>query len=109
VSLSAAKLADDERKRTEEEQLLEEMAQFLFKERYQLRSLFRFFDLDGNGTISKSELKAGLNAMGTVFKRPISSEEVNKLFVLLDTNGDGEIDYEELVGAVNVPFAGETS
>jgi Ca2+-binding EF-hand superfamily protein len=54
-------------------------------------SLFYSIDADGNGTISKDELKGHL-ARTSKYSDPA----INKIFRMLDVNKDGEISKEEL-------------
>ena len=55
-----------------------------------LRDAFKLFDEDKSGKISKSEISKVLK-----FKK--SGTEMTKLFEKYDLNGDGEIDFEELL------------
>jgi calcium-binding protein CML len=55
--------------------------------------LFREWDNDGNGTISKREFRAAIAALGYGAPRA----EVDKLFDELDSDGSGLIAYRELV------------
>ncbi|NRA34588.1 MAG: aminotransferase class I/II-fold pyridoxal phosphate-dependent enzyme [Polyangiaceae bacterium] len=55
------------------------------------RKLFDRFDLDGTGKISESELQEVLHSWG----EEVAEHEVRALLKEIDTDGDGEIDYEE--------------
>jgi hypothetical protein len=57
----------------------------------QLERVFREFDEDRNGAISKQELRHGLSSLGT----DLTPEQVDDFFDILDQDGDGEIDYVE--------------
>jgi calcium-dependent protein kinase len=59
----------------------------------QLRSAFSYFDKDGNGTISKEELRECLESDDFL----LNEEEINKLIEGVDINNDGEIDYLEFI------------
>ena len=59
----------------------------------QLRSAFSYFDKDGNGTISKEELRECLESD----EFTLSDEEINKLIKGVDINDDGKIDYLEFI------------
>ena len=53
----------------------------------------RYFDKDGNGTISKEELRECLESDDFL----LNDEEINKLIAGVDINDDGEIDYLEFI------------
>lgn len=53
--------------------------------------MFKLFDANGNGTISKEELKEAMKKLG----EPLSEKELNDLIAAHDKNGDGVIDYKE--------------
>ncbi|MCO7224225.1 EF-hand domain-containing protein [Pleionea sp. CnH1-48] len=53
--------------------------------------LFKRYDFDKDGRISRYELFSGLEIMGM---RP-SAQEFNNLFALMDQDGDGLITLEE--------------
>jgi calcium-dependent protein kinase len=57
---------------------------------------FRIFDRDGDGKITKDELAHVLKDE-TVKEATGGAEELAKLLLELDTNGDGEIDFEEFM------------
>ncbi|XP_078694906.1 uncharacterized protein LOC144923896 [Branchiostoma floridae x Branchiostoma belcheri] len=53
--------------------------------------LFKTFDKDGNGFITKEEIKQGMAAMG----QKLTDAEVDEMMKNCDTDGDGKINYEE--------------
>eukprot|EP00994_Dinema_validum_P004480 NODE_2534_length_680_cov_85.637084_g2075_i0.p1 GENE.NODE_2534_length_680_cov_85.637084_g2075_i0~~NODE_2534_length_680_cov_85.637084_g2075_i0.p1 ORF type:complete len:171 (-),score=64.92 NODE_2534_length_680_cov_85.637084_g2075_i0:166-624(-) len=57
----------------------------------EVKSAFRIFDMDGNGTVSQQELKHVMDSIGTKMK----PEELLAMMAELDTDGSGEIDYDE--------------
>jgi Ca2+-binding EF-hand superfamily protein len=58
-----------------------------------VRAAFRAFDHNGDGTISKEELKEAMQRFGHSF----TEDECDEMFLQADTNGDGAIDWEEFV------------
>ena len=54
--------------------------------------MFRKWDIDGNGSVSKSEFSWALPALGL----PVTSSEVESLFDTMDTNKSGDLQLEEL-------------
>merc|ERR1712166_1476830 len=63
----------------------EEIAEF--------REIFNLVDLDKGGTISKDELKQLMNTLGL---KP-TQEELNQMVDEIDSDGNGEIDFDEFV------------
>ena len=64
------------------------------KEEY-LKATFNMFDKDGSGKIDNMEVVALLN--GEELKGLASKEAIGKALKEIDTNGDGEIDFEEFL------------
>ncbi|CAE8712590.1 unnamed protein product [Polarella glacialis] len=56
---------------------------------------FRKWDITGDGAVSRYELHAALNHLG------MSEKAINKLFVSIDLNGDGKIQYEEFLAWID--------
>ncbi|KAJ8300902.1 hypothetical protein KUTeg_022421 [Tegillarca granosa] len=56
-----------------------------------LKQIFEKFDKDGNGTISKTELKESLNEMG----EEMTDGEVDEMFRKVDFNKNGRISFRE--------------
>ena len=63
----------------------------------EIREAFRVFDKDGNGFISAAELRHVMTNLG----EKLTEEEVGQLIGEVDTNGDGQVDYEEFVTMMN--------
>ena len=55
-----------------------------------LKSTFRVFDKDGNGYITRAELKQAMNKIDPT----ITDEEIDEMLDEADTNKDGRINYE---------------
>ena len=64
------------------------------EEQYQeFRDAFNIFDVDHSGTISVSELRKVLRAMG----KEMSNEQVLEMMREVDKDGNNEIDFIEFV------------
>ena len=59
----------------------------------ELKQIFRMFDLNGDGLITKQELKQGLHKLG----ERLNDVEIDALMEEADIDGDGNIDYGEFV------------
>ncbi|KAF7324711.1 Calmodulin-like protein [Mycena kentingensis (nom. inval.)] len=59
----------------------------------EIRQAFHVFDKDGNGTISVTELQQVMRSLG----EKLTDREVEEMIREADTDGDGEINYEEFV------------
>lgn len=59
----------------------------------ELREAFKVFDKDGNGYISAAELRHVMTNLG----EKLTDEEVDKMMTEADTDGDGQVDYNEFV------------
>lgn len=57
----------------------------------ELLQAFKIFDADGNGTISKDELKRVMDMLG----EKLSESQIDEMMKEADINGDGEIDFGE--------------
>ncbi len=58
--------------------------------------MFKAFDKDGDGKLSKQELQDGYNEH---YGRIMSDEEIDKMFAAVDTDHSGFIDFSEFVVA----------
>lgn len=68
------------------------------EEREEMTELFKSLDIDGNGTLSKEEMKEGFTRM---FRNSIEDidQEINRIMIEVDINQSGEIDYTEFISA----------
>ena len=58
----------------------------------EIREAFRAYDKDGNGLISPAELKQTMTEMGG----ECTVEQVDEIIKEADTDGDGQVNFEEL-------------
>ena len=63
----------------------------------QLENLFVALDKDDNGTLSKSEIMAGIKK---VKEKDISEEKINNIFRRVDTNDNNKLDYTEFISSI---------
>lgn len=57
----------------------------------EIREAFRVFDRDGNGFISRDEMRSVMMNLG----EKVTDEECNQFILEADVDGDGQINYEE--------------
>ena len=62
-----------------------------------LKALFRTVDEDGSGCLSRSEVESLLMNTFLIAGKTLEEGEVDALIKLADTDGDGRINYDELV------------
>uniref|UniRef100_A0A131YQG7 Calmodulin n=1 Tax=Rhipicephalus appendiculatus TaxID=34631 RepID=A0A131YQG7_RHIAP len=62
----------------------------------EIREAFRVFDRDGNGFITSAELRHVMTTLG----EKLTNEEVDAMIREADTDGDGQINYEEFVALI---------
>jgi len=58
-----------------------------------LDQIFKEFDSDGNGSISEVEFRNAIRKLGL----GLTSREIDKLMLRIDSNSDGKIDYNEFI------------
>ena len=63
----------------------------------ELKAAFQAMDSNGDGFISKDELKSMLASLG----EPVDEAVINEMIALADTNGDGKVDFNEFVAAAS--------
>ena len=59
----------------------------------EIKEAFRVYDMDGNGYISKAELKHVYNNLG----EKLTDEDVDAMIREADIDGEGQVNYEEFV------------
>lgn len=59
----------------------------------EMRAAFKVFDKDKSGKISPAELWIVMESLG----ERLSKDEIEQMIVAADTDGDGEVNYEEFI------------
>mmetsp|Transcript_25522 Transcript_25522/g.44493 ORF Transcript_25522/g.44493 Transcript_25522/m.44493 type:complete len:2210 (+) Transcript_25522:2881-9510(+) len=77
--------------RTEAHQVLQTIYTAIKNLNYTLDDVFRIFDKDGNGAISRKELVDSFHNFGI----GLSTQQIEKVMKLIDTNSDGNIEFDE--------------
>jgi len=67
-----------------------------------IKEMFDLFDADGGGSIDTEELAAAFVSLGISDTR----EEIDKLVTQIDSDGSGEIEYQEFVEVMHSLFSG---
>ena len=66
------------------------------KEKEEIDKVFKAMDINGDGKLSKQEVKLGY---AEYFGKQLGDDEVDDMFNKVDADGSGEIDYSEFVVA----------
>ena len=74
---------------------LEKLSEIFFNRRFELESLFRHFDANGDEKISVEEFKDGILAIQRMVGKSFSEDEVDSLISLIDSDRDGFVSYSE--------------
>ena len=61
----------------------------------ELKAAFQQMDANGDGYVTKDELKAMLSSLG----EPVDDSVVDEMMAVADVNGDGKVDFNEFVAA----------
>ena len=62
----------------------------------ELKQAFAAMDSNGDGQVTKDELKALLAALGEA----VDESVINEMIAIADSNGDGKVNFDEFVKAV---------
>ena len=68
-------------------------------------ALFKHYDIDGNGSITKEELK---KIMGS-FEQPLTDRDISSYFERFDLNESNGIDFHEFLGVIKYWLANEVN
>ncbi|XP_021296616.1 probable calcium-binding protein CML23 [Herrania umbratica] len=73
----------------------------------EMKEVFKKFDKNGDGKISRDELKTILSALGS----PPSSDEVDRIMSMMDKDGNGYVDLDEFIAfhGTNINSNGDDS
>eukprot|EP00977_Amphora_coffeiformis_P001452 scaffold294_cov221-Amphora_coffeaeformis.AAC.8 len=70
-------------------------AETLAENHEMLLTVFKFLDIDGDGTLSQTEFRTGVNLLNKRLPPERQLQNPDELFKSLDTDGNGEISFEE--------------
>jgi len=65
-------------------------------EKEQIDKVFRAMDENGDGVLTKDEIKKGYQ---DYFGRALSDQEIDEMFAKVDSDNNGSIDYSEFIVA----------
>jgi len=65
----------------------------------QLKRFFRRMDVDFNNLLSIHEFRVGMRVMNELLVTPLTDSQIEKLYHIIDINGDGGISYTEFMQA----------
>jgi|EP00161_Ancyromonas_sigmoides_P025325 protein phosphatase len=82
--------------------IIQQVHQFLYQNRFQLRRVFSLFDTSNTGSIDAQEFKMGLASLNLLSHQQLSDLEVDELMNALDANKDGRISYAEFLEGFQV-------
>ena len=77
---------------------MEKLRQIIRSSSLSFEDIFKKFDEDGNGFISQVEFRNAIRK----FNLGLSSREIDKIMMKIDTNADGKIDWKEFVNMFKV-------
>ena len=80
--------------RKEEQHEKDKIEAAMAENRLFLKEAFAKFDADGNGTIDAKELRTMLRGEMCI---PMSESDINKMLKAMDIDGDGVVQFEELL------------
>jgi len=66
------------------------------KDKAELENVFKTLDKNGDGFLSREELREGYKEL---FGADFNQKEIEELMDITDTNGDGRLSYQEWVAA----------
>lgn len=72
------------------------MAELELDEIKQFRAIFSRFDMDSDGSLTILELAALLRSLGL----KLSGDQIHALLANIDSNGNGSVEFEELMSAI---------
>jgi len=84
---------------------LQQILDLLHQKRFELESLFRFLDVDGDEVVSHDEFKEGMRSLQTQLGTKFSESQVDQLLAYIDTDNDGQISYAEFFASFDMADA----
>lgn len=74
---------------------MQSILDLLHRQKVELESLFRLFDTDGNGSLTREEFREGIESLQKQLKAPLTTEQIDSLIERIDRNRDGNISIAE--------------
>jgi Ca2+-binding EF-hand superfamily protein len=72
-----------------------------------LEDMFKVLDRNGDGTVSRTELKTVMSGVAATAGEKITEAQVDEALAEADANGDGQIQKSEFVNVMKRKAAGE--
>ena len=69
------------------------------EEEFQIREIFQLLDYNGDGTISKDELRKGIDIFREKFGLKGDIGDIDEIVARIDIDGSGTIDFKEFLTA----------
>eukprot|EP00904_Undaria_pinnatifida_P006940 jgi/Undpi1/3376/HiC_scaffold_15.g06749.m1 len=91
-----------------QEGVIQSVSNFMFQNRQQLAGAYRSFDLDGDGTVDRSEFRAGMRKMNEVLSSPLTDDQIDAIMDALDEDGDGTLSYSEFLRGFTIVDTSKT-
>ena len=97
VAKSYARNSDEDSGSLFYSSILSSISRTFQKHSVQLKRFFNRMDVDLSGGLSLTEFRVGMHVMNKLLDRPLTDSQIEKLFNIIDVNGDHNISFEEFI------------